>query len=409
MIYIAVAQMTLGNLSKALQITLQGIKISEKNDLIAEKAMLTLILGQIYNRSEDYAKSLIFIKESMSYFDSLHIQDFSVISRSYLGDTYLKMDLLDSSLHFNQVAYKKSVSLGTDWVSNQALVNLGKTQHKLGYIDSALTCFYQSKAKAGTAYFLFDSEISIAQLYYMIDRPDSSLHYAKKSMEIAKISRIYSNIISASILLSEIYEKRDPLKALEYNKMAMAYKDSLLAFGNTSAIESFANYDSQERQYEIDTAKRLYQNQNQRLWIFSITGALISAIILSLVLYRNNQNKQKANVLLKEQKEEVQTTLEKLESAQSQLIQSEKMASLGELTAGIAHEIQNPLNFVNNFSEVSGELIDEMQDELNMNNPDVVREIAVDLKQNLDKINHHGQRASGIVKGMLEHSRTSTG
>jgi signal transduction histidine kinase len=83
------------------------------------------------------------------------------------------------------------------------------------------------------------------------------------------------------------------------------------------------------------------------------------------------------------------------------------MASLGELTAGIAHEIQNPLNFVNNFSEVSKELIEEMNDEIEAGNLEDVKEISEDIKQNLDKINHHGQRASSIVKGMLEHSRTS--
>jgi signal transduction histidine kinase len=82
------------------------------------------------------------------------------------------------------------------------------------------------------------------------------------------------------------------------------------------------------------------------------------------------------------------------------------MASLGELTAGIAHEIQNPLNFVNNFAEVSIDLIEEMQEEMNLGNPDVAREISEDVKQNLDKVHHHGQRASSIVKGMLQHSRT---
>ncbi len=98
-----------------------------------------------------------------------------------------------------------------------------------------------------------------------------------------------------------------------------------------------------------------------------------------------------------------------LKASQNQLIQKEKLASLGELTAGIAHEIQNPLNFVNNFSEVSGELMDEMEEELKVGNSDIAIEIAGDLKQNLSKINHHGKRAASIVSSMLEHSRSSTG
>ncbi|MBK9492112.1 MAG: GHKL domain-containing protein [Haliscomenobacter sp.] len=105
----------------------------------------------------------------------------------------------------------------------------------------------------------------------------------------------------------------------------------------------------------------------------------------------------------------LEKTLSNLKSTQAQLIQSEKLASLGELTAGIAHEIQNPLNFVNNFAEVSAEMLGEMKEEINAGNTSEVIAIADDLEQNLSKINHHGQRASSIVKGMLEHSRASTG
>ena len=113
--------------------------------------------------------------------------------------------------------------------------------------------------------------------------------------------------------------------------------------------------------------------------------------------------------LVEERTKDLKKSLSDLKETQAQLIQSEKMASLGELTAGIAHEIQNPLNFVNNFSEVNKELVDELQQELKAGKIDDAIEISNDIKANEEKINHHGKRADAIVKGMLQHSRSSSG
>ena len=118
---------------------------------------------------------------------------------------------------------------------------------------------------------------------------------------------------------------------------------------------------------------------------------------------------EKDLIQIKNARKEAEESLLELQSTQKQLIQSEKMASLGELTAGIAHEIQNPLNFVNNFSEISVELLQELKEEIEKGNFEEVKELATDITKNLEKITHHGKRADGIVKGMLQHSRSSSG
>ena len=120
------------------------------------------------------------------------------------------------------------------------------------------------------------------------------------------------------------------------------------------------------------------------------------------------REKERLQKKVDEQTAELKKSLEDLKATQTQLIQSEKMASLGELTAGIAHEIQNPLNFVNNFSEMNTELIDEMQEELKTGSAEEAIAISNDIKENQKKINHHGRRADAIVKGMLQHSRNNT-
>ncbi len=152
--------------------------------------------------------------------------------------------------------------------------------------------------------------------------------------------------------------------------------------------------------------------------IFLVAGIILIGLFLGFILYYifTYRDKQKAYLLLESQNKEIENnkkvienTLIDLKATQTQLIQSEKMASLGELTAGIAHEIQNPLNFVNNFSEVNKELLDEMVEELKKGNTEDAISIAKDIVDNEAKINHHGKRADTIVKGMLQHSRNNSG
>jgi len=151
---------------------------------------------------------------------------------------------------------------------------------------------------------------------------------------------------------------------------------------------------AKDRMFGVITVQSFQKNAYSEYHLYMLrTIAIYAAIALE-----NAESYKKLN-----------QTVDSLKRTQSQLIQSEKMASLGELTAGIAHEIQNPLNFVNNFSEVNAELIDELEQEIEKGNLDGARSITKDIKENEQKINHHGKRADPIVKGMLQHSRSSSG
>lgn len=212
--------------------------------------------------------------------------------------------------------------------------------------------------------------------------------------------------------------------ASRHARAALALSDSLEAQQGAFHVAQYEFERTEEAQRARITAFRARQQQDaaqarrQRLVLWAVLGGLALLVLLGGVLWRGNRQQQRANALLSQQKAEIQAqrdhtaqALAELRTTQAQLIQKEKMASLGELTAGIAHEIQNPLNFVNNFSEVSAELVEELVEEQRRpaRDAELEAELLADVKQNLTKIQQHGQRASAIVRGMLEHSRASTG
>ncbi len=200
-----------------------------------------------------------------------------------------------------------------------------------------------------------------------------------------------------AIVINLIFDLTEVINQEFFNKWDLYFNNAVgLSLIWLAAIIFSQN--RQAKQMEKERVKKMQEDELNR------AIAIRKVELEGLVVERTSE--------LTRQKEELQHALTDLRTTQSQLIQSEKMASLGELTAGIAHEIQNPLNFVNNFSELNGELIEELklekQKPVNERDDELEKQLLQDISQNLEKINHHGRRADAIVKGMLQHSRSST-
>lgn len=255
------------------------------------------------------------------------------------------------------------------------------------------------------------SAFKLSQVYQLTNNIDSAYFFARMLLDTLIIFGSANYEVDLGLAYNNLYQcfklmnKKD--SAYKYVQLALRTSDSLSALRIQNLKEFQQMSFAEQKRLEVINAER--KNRTIR-WVAytSIAFAALVALI-AIIINRNARLRKKTNSMLLEQKLALEETLEQLKATQAQLIQSEKMASLGELTAGIAHEIQNPLNFVNNFSEVNKELISEMVDEVERGNIGVVKELATDILQNAERIHNHGKRADGIVKAMLQHSSSSSG
>ena len=429
------ALMNNGNYPRALQTVLSAFAIAE--DPKSEKRVLTgkfpgddgltsrnpdphvqrlgdlgflhQIMGVLYSNTNNNEKALFHQLQGREKAEQAGKIPLQSIINMTLGRTYLSLKKPDSALISEQKAYDLAMKSGFKNYMGSILLNMGRIYEAQGNTQLANDYYRQSLvASTEQRYFrgVVATNLLLAEFYKQSGNRDSTFHYIRDALSAAQSLESPDLLLRSYTALTEYYKSANINdSAVKYQALIIKIKDNLFNYKQAQQFQNI-DFDEQQRQQEIETANSAYR---AKIRMYLLLTGLAIILFVAIILWRNSHQRKLANALLSRQKQKLEFALASLKDTQNQLIQSEKMASLGELTAGIAHEIQNPLNFVNNFSEVNTELIEEMKDEIDKGNMDQVKAIADDISENELKVIFHGKRADAIVKSMLQHSRSSTG
>ena len=413
---IGLARINQGNYPEALRILYQTLTsakaVNDKfvlGNALSNIGTVDFYQGKMAEADSAYKQAL---QMALEMNDSVRI----IYAYNNIGEVNMELDKSAEALHNFQKAYKIALlknnpEMQVVVTNNLANTYFKKEDFKQAILEYEMALIMARKNDYGMA--TCNSLLGLAKVYNKQGLLKPALANGLEALQKAQQMGQTQLMRDANKMVADIYENSgDGMEALKHFKMYMVFTDSLNNLANERRVAN------EKANYQISQKEQIFERASlQQRWLsFSAFAALFSlGIILFIIAHNKRRLKKKnidlenKNVIIKAQKLKVEETLSTLKSTQAQLIQSEKMASMGVLTAGIAHEIQNPLNFVNNFSELSDELIDEMKEELTRGNYDLANKIANDVKGNMVKINHHGKRADAIVKGMLQHSKSGSG
>ena len=414
-----------GDLGSSLNLLYKALAFAEKTGHPENRATGHYQLGVTYKHLGDYEKALDHLYQSLSINREMNNTLYEAYSINIIGSIYFDNADYTHALEYYQQGLVARHEAGDKWGEAGSLDNIGFTYLKLKdykqaikYCNESLAISRSTDDKRGQANVL----LHLAEIYKQIKDTNQATEFSNESLEIRKACGDKRGEAEILLFLADLHKDQsgENKNVHEWLNSALRIAEEIKALDLLSKtrfhlFEYYKQKSDHEKALEnLDLHNKLekefHKNSiNQKVLNLEISHKAEEAKKEADAIRMRNEELTKLNNEIEDQKKKLEQTLADLRSTQTQLIQSEKMASLGELTAGIAHEIQNPLNFVNNFSDVSNEMIDEMKEELSSGNIPQALEIADSVKENLQKVLHHGKRADAIVKSMLQHSRTNSG